>query len=118
MHYSMTVPEVWTNHEITVNDNNGNVLVDSCNARNLEVVAFVNEYNAQQRSACRVFNSGSFALKSITDGIRQVPGSYAKCTVTTYYTPDGIARKGLQKGLNIVVSRQADGNITVKKIER
>ncbi|MDD7335965.1 MAG: Omp28-related outer membrane protein [Prevotella sp.] len=118
MHYSMTVPEVWTNHEITVNDNNGKVLVDSCNARNLEVVAFVNEYNAQQRSACRVFNSGSFALKSITDGIRQVSDSYTKYTVTTYYTPDGIARKGLQKGLNIVVSRQADGNITVKKIGR
>ena len=49
-------------------------------------------------------------------GIAGVENAAAKAVSTTYYTPAGVASKTAVKGLNIVVTKYADGSQKVVKV--
>lgn len=49
-------------------------------------------------------------------GIADVENAAAKAVSTTYYTPAGVASKTAVKGLNIVVTKYADGSQKVVKV--
>lgn len=67
-HYELTIPEEWTNHDKKDRDSLGNVRPDTCQVRQLAVVAFVNEYDAAYRTRCRVYNSATAELRDVLEG--------------------------------------------------
>ena len=110
--YSVIVPEYWTNHEkVEKNPSTGAELKDSCIVRHLEVVAFVNAYNPEKRSGCRVFNSGvAKVIPSVTDGIASVSAENASQVISErYYNVAGQESAVPYKGLNIIVRTFTNG---------
>lgn len=49
-------------------------------------------------------------------GVTGIENAAAKAVSTTYYTPAGVASKTAVKGLNIVVTKYADGSQKVVKV--
>lgn len=79
--------------------------------------------NDKQAKLYQYFNGSYAAEYGITidgadmpTGIAGVENAAAKAVSTTYYTPAGVASKTAVKGLNIVVTKYADGSQKVVKI--
>lgn len=51
-----------------------------------------------------------------TSGVKGIENAPAQVVSTTYYTPAGVANKAAVKGLNIVVTKYADGSQKVVKV--
>ena len=51
-----------------------------------------------------------------TSGVKGIENAPAQVVSTTYYTPAGVASKTAVKGLNIVVTKYADGSQKVAKV--
>lgn len=79
--------------------------------------------NDKQAKLYQYFNGSYAAEYGITidgadmpTGIAGVENAAAKAVSTTYYTPAGVASKTAVKGLNIVVTKYADGSQKVVKV--
>lgn len=79
--------------------------------------------NDKQAKLYQYFNGSYAAEYGITidgadmpTGITGVENAAAKAVSTTYYTPAGVASKTAVKGLNIVVTKYADGSQKVVKV--
>lgn len=79
--------------------------------------------NDKQAKLYQYFLGGYAAEYGITidgadmpTGIAGVENAAAKAVSTTYYTPAGVASKTAVKGLNIVVTKYADGSQKVVKV--
>lgn len=79
--------------------------------------------NDKQAKLYQYFLGGYAAEYGITidgadmpTGIAGVENAAAKAVSTTYYTPDGVASKTAVKGMNIVVTKYADGSQKVVKV--
>ena len=73
--------------------------------------------NDKQAKLYQYFLGGYAAEYGITiNGITGVENAAAKAVSTTYYTPAGVASKTAVKGLNIVVTKYADGSQKVVKV--
>ena len=92
-------------------------MTGQCNWLNVEVL------NDKQAKLYQYFLGGYAAEYGITidgadmpTGIAGVENAAAKAVSTTYYTPAGVASKTAVKGLNIVVTKYADGSQKVVKV--
>lgn len=69
------------------------------NMKRMQAVAFVSEYNAQDRYACRVYNSASASLKTLIpvglDGAQVVQPLSAYLKERTLFLPEGIGQLSL-----------------------
>ena len=79
--------------------------------------------NDKQAKLYQYFLGGYAAEYGITidgadmpTGIAGVENAAAKAVSTTYYTPAGVASKTAVKGMNIVVTKYADGSQKVVKV--
>ncbi len=113
--YSMTIPEVWTDHEFTEKNANGEDWLDTCDDKELEVIAFINEYNPQKRSACRVYNSGKCKVEHESSGIALYPEE-TKSVKTEYYDISGRQISTPSQGLYLKIKTYANGKKEVTKI--
>lgn len=97
---------VYATYELTVND--------SWNVGNMEIVAFVSNYDSANCNNCMVYNAESCALV----GNDNIPGSGVGDTVATekrisgIYSISGVLLDSMQPGVNII--RYTDG--TVRKL--
>lgn len=114
-HYEVDIPEEWTNHDV-FDKENGEIRPDTCTVRQLAVVAFVNEYNSDYRSRCRVYNSNVAELKDILDPTAIVSPLADSVVKTEYYDASGRKLTRPVRGLNIVVKTSDSGKRTVSKV--
>lgn len=97
---------VYATYELTVND--------SWNVDNMEIVAFVSNYDSANCNNCMVYNAESCALV----GNDNIPGSGVGDTVATekrisgIYSISGVLLNSMQPGVNII--RYTDG--TTRKV--
>ena len=89
----------------------------------LEYWLNVEVLNDKQAKLYQYFLGGYAAEYGITidgadmpTGIAGVENAAAKAVSTTYYTPAGVASKTAVKGMNIVVTKYADGSQKVVKV--
>lgn len=116
-HYQTVVPTEWTNHDVKDRDADGNIRPDTCQVGQLAVVAFVNAYDADYRTRCRVYNSGTASLhpSAAETGIGELT-SASPVVRTEYYDATGRRLATLGSGLNVVVVKRKDGTTTVRKL--
>ena len=104
------------------------VYTKAAEAKDRETSGFANWLNVEvlndkQAKLYQYFNGSYAAEYGITidgadmpTGIAGVENAAAKAVSTTYYTPAGVASKTAVKGLNIVVTKYADGSQKVVKV--
>ena len=94
-------------------------MTGQCNWLNVEVL------NEKQAKLYQYFLGGYVAEYGIaigdadtpaTSGVKGIENAPAQVVSTTYYTPAGVANKAAVKGLNIVVTKYADGSQKVVKV--
>lgn len=94
-------------------------MTGQCNWLNVEVL------NDKQAKLYQYFLGGYVAEYGIaigdadtpaTSGVKGIENAPAQVVSTTYYTPAGVANKAAVKGLNIVVTKYADGSQKVVKV--
>lgn len=94
-------------------------MTGQCNWLNVEVL------NDKQAKLYQYFLGGYVAEYGIaigdadtpaTSGVKGIENAPAQVVSTTYYTPAGVANKTAVKGLNIVVTKYADGSQKVVKV--
>lgn len=94
-------------------------MTGQCNWLNVEVL------NDKQAKLYQYFLGGYAAEYGIaigdadtpaTSGVKGIENAPAQVVSTTYYTPAGVANKAAVKGLNIVVTKYADGSQKVVKV--
>ena len=94
-------------------------MTGQCNWLNVEVL------NDKQAKLYQYFLGGYAAEYGIaigdadtpaTSGVKGIENAPAQVVSTTYYTPAGVANKTAVKGLNIVVTKYADGSQKVVKV--
>lgn len=94
-------------------------MTGQCNWLNVEVL------NEKQAKLYQYFLGGYVAEYGIaigdadtpaTSGVKGIENAPAQVVSTTYYTPTGVANKAAVKGLNIVVTKYADGSQKVVKV--
>lgn len=97
----------------------GREMVTQGNWLNVEVL------NDKQAKLYQYFINGYVAEYGIaigdadtpaTSGVKGIENAPAQVVSTTYYTPAGVANKAAVKGLNIVVTKYADGSQKVVKV--
>lgn len=104
------------------------VYTKAAETKNRETTGYANWLNVEvlndkQAKLYQYFNGSYAAEYGITidgadmpTGITGVENAAAKAVSTTYYTPAGVASKTAVKGLNIVVTKYADGSQKVVKV--
>lgn len=94
-------------------------MTGQCNWLNVEVL------NDKQAKLYQYFLGGYVAEYGIaigdadtpaTSGVKGIENAPTQVVSTTYYTPAGVANKAAVKGLNIVVTKYADGSQKVVKV--
>lgn len=94
-------------------------MTGQCNWLNVEVL------NEKQAKLYQYFLGGYVAEYGIaigdadtpaTSGVKGIENAPTQVVSTTYYTPAGVANKAAVKGLNIVVTKYADGSQKVVKV--
>lgn len=104
------------------------VYTKEAETKDREISGYANWLNVEvlsdkQAKLYQYFN-GSYAAEygitidgaDLPTGIAGVENAAAKAVSTTYYTPAGVASKTAVKGLNIVVTKYADGSQKVVKV--
>lgn len=104
------------------------VYTKEAETKDREISGYANWLNVEvlsdkQAKLYQYFNGSYAAEYGITidgadmpTGIAGVENAAAKAVSTTYYTPAGVASKTAVKGLNIVVTKYADGSQKVVKV--
>ena len=117
-----SIAEIGADNKLT------NVYSKAAESTNRETSGFANWLNVEvlndkQAKLYQYFPGGYMAEYGITidgadmpTGIAGVENAAAKAVSTTYYTPAGVASKTAVKGLNIVVTKYADGSQKVVKV--
>lgn len=117
-----SIAEIGADNKLT------NVYSKAAESTNRETSGFANWLNVEvlndkQAKLYQYFPGGYMAEYGITidgadmpTGITGVENAAAKAVSTTYYTPAGVASKTAVKGLNIVVTKYADGSQKVVKV--
>lgn len=89
------------------------------NPRDVEVVAFVSKYNADDPCDCTVFNSGVYRLKKDIPSSIGIVESDSKVVSTEYYSLDGIRSNTVPRsGMYIRRVRFSDGSEKTIKMVR
>ena len=91
-------------------------LQSNYNRDQLQVIAFVWDYNPDAADKCKVFNSEKVDLTDMTDGIENVVSNRHTPTVDKIYTIDGRCVSDPVNGLNII--RHSDGTVTKVMIRK
>lgn len=116
MKYSYTLPEAIESTLHLDKDYDKNVPLV---ARDVEVVAFVGNYNADDRCDCTVFNTGRYSLKQDLPASVGVVDADKRVVATEYYSLDGSLTAGKPSaGICIQLTRYADGTESVVKMMR
>lgn len=113
MHYAYRLPEAV--ESIYPDEGyDSNVAVEP---RDIAVVTFVSDYNANDRCACTVFNANDYALK--TDGTSDVEAiDDSKSTSVSYFTPAGTVIEHPINGIYLMRTTYSDGTTKTVKIAR
>jgi hypothetical protein len=82
----------------------------------VEVVAFVSDYSATDRSGCRIFNAAQTALNLQGTSALETVGGSGCVVVAQYYTSLSGARLSEGRGLCLRHTRYADGTTRVEKV--
>jgi hypothetical protein len=82
----------------------------------VEVVAFVSDYSATDRSGCRIFNAAQTALNLQGTSALETVGGSGCVVVAQYYTSLSGARQTEGRGLCLRHTRYADGTTRVEKV--
>ncbi|MDE5797070.1 MAG: Omp28-related outer membrane protein [Muribaculaceae bacterium] len=87
-------------------------LDESWNRNNLSVIAFVNDYDAEDVAACQVYNSAN--ARVINSGIDQI--GTTDIVDESYYTLSGIRVSGPTDGIYLRHVRFSDGSVKFEKV--
>ncbi len=110
MHYTYQLPE----YIESIHPDEGydkNVVVEP---HDIDVVAFVSDYNSNDRTACTVFNAEDYALKNSGAAAIHTLTNGASVAVS-YYTLSGTVTEHPSNGVYVVRKTYADGTVRTFK---
>lgn len=91
-------------------------LADEIDAKYVRVVAFISNYDANDRNNCKVYNSGEFELKSLSTSIHGIYSESKNVSRVEYYDMNGMRIMSPERGLYIKKTVFTDGSVDVDKM--
>lgn len=120
--YRKCISDIWGD-DISWNNDDATVsysfeLPEEWNEQNIEAIAFVSEYDANDYNSCKVFNSCKSSLKGVASSVNSIE-TENKIKAVKYYDLSGRTVSELSEGIFIKTVIYDDGTIkTTKTIKK